>query len=58
MQPKTFEGAMALLDYFAEVDGSGNPVFPENAQDGDEEFPFATCVVRNAARALRETIEE
>jgi hypothetical protein len=51
-RPKTFEGAMALLDYFAEVDG--NYVFPASGQDGD---PFATCVVRNAARALRETVE-
>jgi hypothetical protein len=55
-QPTSFQGAMALLDYFAEVDGGGDEVFPVNARDGDEEFPFATCVVRNAVRALRETV--
>jgi hypothetical protein len=39
-------------DILAEID----EVFPVNARDGDEEFPFATCVVRNAVRALRETV--
>ena len=58
IQPTTFEGAMALLDYFAEVDITGNVVFPSGGRDGDEESAFAGCIVRNAARALRETVEE
>jgi hypothetical protein len=46
---------MALLDYFAEVDITGNYVFPSGGRD--EESACAGCVVRNAARALRETVE-
>jgi hypothetical protein len=58
MRPKTFEGATALLDYFAEIEGTDQQVFPVDARDGDEEFPFATWVVRNAACALREVVED
>jgi hypothetical protein len=57
-RPETFEGVMALLDYFAEMDVSGNYVFPSSGRDGDEESAFAGCVVRNAVRALRETVED
>jgi hypothetical protein len=48
-KPTSLEGAVALLDYFAEVAGSGNESFPDSERDDQ---PFAVAIARNIAKAL------
>jgi hypothetical protein len=55
VQPMTIAGAIALLNYYAEVtvshDGEDWPVELEDKQDGVEK-PFGYFLTRNVARAL------
>ena len=55
VQPTTIAGAIALLNYYAEVmvshDGEDWPVELEDKQDGVEK-PFGYFLTRNVARAL------
>jgi hypothetical protein len=55
VQPTTIAGAIALLNYYAEVtvshDGEDWPVELEDKQDGVEK-PFGYFFTRNVARAL------
>jgi hypothetical protein len=55
VQPMTIAGAIALLNYYAEVtvshDGEDWPVEREDKQDGVEK-PFGYFLTRNVARAL------